>query len=123
MPWTNWACVCAIGIYQRRISPIKGYRCAHDVWFGSGGCSGYALQALKELPLGDALRATLRRLHFCRNIALAMSSPTLDPGSDREDTRGNDVPNTPVVIDPAAKRCLGQIAGQGVGCCLPAIFW
>ena len=33
---------------QRHLSPRKGFRCHHDVWYGVGGCSGCAIGALQR---------------------------------------------------------------------------
>ena len=56
----------AIRGYQRWLSPIKGFRCAHAVHHGGPGCSGYAMQAISEHGLFGALGAIRRRFRACQ---------------------------------------------------------
>jgi len=37
-----------IKLYQKFISPKKGYRCAHSVVHGGTGCSGAVIKIIKE---------------------------------------------------------------------------
>lgn len=36
-----------IGLYQKHLSPRKGYRCAHSLEHGGSGCSGAVLEILE----------------------------------------------------------------------------
>lgn len=113
--------VSLIRLYQRHLSPRKGFRCAHDVWYGAGGCSGCAIGALQRLPLWRALRATKRRMLFCRNIALTLGSVGMDLGDGGGRRLPSDSRTSPEPLHPSAKWCLTETAAQGAGCCLP--FW
>ncbi len=110
-----------IRLYQRHLSPRKGFRCAHDIWFETGGCSGYAINALQQLPLWGALRATKRRMLFCRNIALALANVGMDSGDVGGHRHLSDSRNPPEPLHPSAKWCLTETTAQGAACCLP--FW
>ena len=57
--------VSLIRLYQRHLSPRKGFRCAHDVWYGAGGCSGCAIGALQRHGALAGSYLTLRRLLRC----------------------------------------------------------
>jgi uncharacterized protein len=55
-----------IELYQRYISPRKGYVCACRVLHGGSGCSGFAKQAISELGISGGIRALKRRFEQCR---------------------------------------------------------
>ncbi len=55
-----------IGFYQRRISPYKGFRCAHAVLHGGPGCSGFAKSAIREHGLWRAVSLVRQRFRDCR---------------------------------------------------------
>jgi putative component of membrane protein insertase Oxa1/YidC/SpoIIIJ protein YidD len=56
----------AIRGYQRWLSPLKGFRCAHAVLHGGPGCSGYAASAIHAHGLIGALGAIRQRFRDCR---------------------------------------------------------
>jgi len=55
-----------IYLYQRWLSPRKGYRCAYSVLHGGTGCSGYAKAAIRERGLLAALPLVRARFRDCR---------------------------------------------------------
>ena len=57
--------VSLISFYQRRLSPHKGFCCAHRVWHGSESCSQYAREAVAENGLFRALPLLKKRLKEC----------------------------------------------------------
>jgi len=69
--------VSLIELYQRFVSPHKGFRCAHAAYHGGCSCS----QAVKQIVLADGLRKGLRqirqRFRDCQaaaaNIRVAMN--------------------------------------------------
>lgn len=63
--------VAAIGGYQRWVSPYKGFRCAHDVLYGQGGCSGFGKRAFARYPIRVAWSLLRLRLEACRMAAVA----------------------------------------------------
>jgi putative component of membrane protein insertase Oxa1/YidC/SpoIIIJ protein YidD len=66
-----------IGVYQRYISPHKGYRCAYRVHHGGQSCSEFARQAILADGVLEALPAFKQRLIECREAYAALR---LDPG-------------------------------------------
>ena len=60
----------AIGVYQRRLSPHKGFVCAYRVEHGDEtGCSGYAKRRIQEVGVWRALPDIRARLIACRKAA------------------------------------------------------
>ena len=68
-----------IGIYQRWISPRKGFRCAHSVLHGGPGCSGFAKQAIREHGLWRAISRTRQRFRDCRAAMQVLATQQADP--------------------------------------------
>lgn len=59
--------------YQRWISPVKGYRCAHAVLHGGPGCSGFAQQAIRAHGLWRGLALLRERFRHCRQAMLTLN--------------------------------------------------
>jgi putative component of membrane protein insertase Oxa1/YidC/SpoIIIJ protein YidD len=59
----------AIGVYQRYVSPHKGFCCAHRACTGGLSCSAYAKFALLELGFLRALPRIRQRLFDCSEYA------------------------------------------------------
>lgn len=55
----------AIAIYQRFISPYKGFRCAYAALTGCRSCSQLGARAIRRYGLWDGLRVLDGRLHKC----------------------------------------------------------
>ncbi|WP_425074420.1 membrane protein insertion efficiency factor YidD [Sagittula sp. S175] len=60
----------AIHVYQRWLSPHKGWRCAYSVQHGGTGCSGYAKHAIRDAGLFGALPDIRQRLQDCKAAAM-----------------------------------------------------
>ena len=60
------AALFGIFLYQRWLSPRKGYRCAYSVLHGGTGCSGYAKGAIRDHGLRAALPLVRARFADCR---------------------------------------------------------
>jgi putative component of membrane protein insertase Oxa1/YidC/SpoIIIJ protein YidD len=56
----------SIAIYQRYISPRKGWRCAYSVLHGGTGCSGYVQREIRENGWRAARRAAKKRFRECK---------------------------------------------------------
>ena len=69
----NAAAVLAIAGYQRWLSPYKGFRCAHDVLWHRGGCSGFGKRAFGRYPTLFAWDLLRRRFAECRLAALILT--------------------------------------------------
>jgi putative component of membrane protein insertase Oxa1/YidC/SpoIIIJ protein YidD len=58
----------AISLYQRYLSPYKGYRCAYAFHTGCASCSRLGFRAIRWRGLLDGLALLVRRLGRCRDI-------------------------------------------------------
>ena len=55
-----------ITVYQKQISPRKGFSCAHRVLYGSESCSQYTKRILSEHGVGRALPLIRQRFQDCK---------------------------------------------------------
>lgn len=78
--------VLAIDGYQRFMSPYKGFRCAHDVLHGQGGCSGYARRAILKHGVVEGLSLLRQRFAACKAAALTLQAIAPAPGSGQRTT-------------------------------------
>ncbi len=62
----------AIGFYQRRLSPLKGFSCAHRVRHGGDSCSQHIKGLVKELGPPAAVVPARERLGACREANEAL---------------------------------------------------
>lgn len=77
-----------IGLYQRHLSPRKGFSCAHRVLHGGTGCSGYAKSAIAEHGAVAALPLIRARFAACKSAhrqILAKEAVREDDESQDED--------------------------------------
>lgn len=75
--------VASIDLYQRNISPYKGYHCAYaQLHRGELSCSGYGRQAILDNGLLTGIKLLDRRFEFCGAAAdiLAKSNSNDDCG-------------------------------------------
>lgn len=75
----------SIDIYQRRISPRKGFSCAYRVAHGGTGCSGYIKQRIAEVGLIRAIPDIRARFAACRQ-----ASEDINGGRRRQRRGGRD---------------------------------
>ncbi len=84
-----------IGLYQKYVSPYKGFRCAHRVRHGGLSCS----EAVRAIVLEEGLwcgRSQIRqRFQDCRAVAMVLrvertnTSETSTPEATDEERRGD----------------------------------
>jgi uncharacterized protein len=55
----------AIRLYQKHISPYKGFACAYRVHLGRGSCSNLGLRAIRRYGLLAGIRILQQRLALC----------------------------------------------------------
>lgn len=117
----------AIRGYQRWLSPLKGFRCAHAVLHGGPGCSGYVASAIRARGLWGAAGAIRQRFQECR-AAYAVLHSTESGGQGHEEIgrkvnkslivkKDSDSPcaDAPCSGAPNTRSCIGEGAGH-VGC-------
>ena len=61
--------ILSIEAYQRRLSPRKGFRCAHRVLHGGDSCSQHIKRAIADLGLKKGLAAARIRFAACREAS------------------------------------------------------
>ncbi|BCM92259.1 hypothetical protein IAD21_04138 [Abditibacteriota bacterium] len=72
-PWSiNRLLVALIGVYQRHISPRKGWRCAYSVMHGGPGCSGFARESIEIYGWQAARPLVRQRFRDCHSAAQTM---------------------------------------------------
>lgn len=68
----------AINLYQRYISPRKGFICAHRVLHGGHSCSEAVKQAAAERGVSGAWEMGRRRFRECREAARLLPSRKIE---------------------------------------------
>ncbi len=63
-----------IAVYQRWISPRKGFRCAHSVLHGGPGCSGFAKETIRDVGLWRAIKMIRRRFKDCHTAMVTLAA-------------------------------------------------
>lgn len=58
--------VVAIGLYQKYLSPVKGFVCAHRVLHGGDSCSEYARRGIQTHGIRKGIDLLRKRLVECR---------------------------------------------------------
>jgi putative component of membrane protein insertase Oxa1/YidC/SpoIIIJ protein YidD len=64
--WINGFVDWAIGLYQRHLSPRKGFTCAHRKLHGGASCSGYFRELVTTEGFTNAIQPFQQRLIDCR---------------------------------------------------------
>jgi putative component of membrane protein insertase Oxa1/YidC/SpoIIIJ protein YidD len=101
------ATLSAVRVYQKHLSPRKGFSCAHRRLYGDVSCSQYFRQMVATYGLIDAIPLFQERLQECHqaNLSLraqhlrtghlrAQHSPQKPVGGNSEDGNSEDEPNT-----------------------------
>jgi putative component of membrane protein insertase Oxa1/YidC/SpoIIIJ protein YidD len=65
--------VLGIKFYQRYLSPIKGYRCAHGLLHGGQTCSAYVKTAFMTNSFGNAVQISRQRFRQCNQAYLILN--------------------------------------------------
>lgn len=92
--------------YRSRISPHKGFRCAHHAFHGTGSCSDWALGVLREGGLSHLIKYLPVRFAECRSAyALLYKNENHKSVAEEPGENGGDRQDS---------------AKKGVACCLSA---
>jgi len=57
-----------IRLYQRFLSPLKGYSCAYRVYTGKESCSAYGYQAIERYGVMTGYQLIRRRMYKCTHV-------------------------------------------------------
>lgn len=63
-----------IGVYQRFLSPIKGFNCAHHRLHRGDTCSNAIKKIIKEHPLIDLPKLSRERFRECKSASIELAS-------------------------------------------------
>lgn len=74
-----------IGLYQRFLSPHKGFRCAHAAWHGGPSCSWAVKDIVREHGVFAGLPRIRLRFMECRAAYASLSSADPAPNRQPED--------------------------------------
>ena len=104
---TRLAIVGGIEAYQRILSPVKGFCCAHRFVHGGVSCSEYVRRAVLRFGPVKAFALANRRFGRCREAYALLSEQA-----------GTDSGSTKMPDEPLAKVCVREVPGHVcVGCC------
>ncbi len=76
--WPSQVSVLLITGYQRYLSPLKGYSCAHRVLYGNESCSQYVKQTILGRGLSDAWPDSRQRFRDCRSAYVTIMASRND---------------------------------------------
>jgi putative component of membrane protein insertase Oxa1/YidC/SpoIIIJ protein YidD len=62
----NWIALATILIYQKYISPFKGFSCAYRAYTGQLSCSAHGYKSIERYGIFIGLKLIRRRLKKCR---------------------------------------------------------
>ena len=105
-----------IELYQRHVSPRKGFCCAHNYLHRRGSCSQFAKRVV--LRHGVVRFLSLMRLRFsaCRKAFLVLSMLSAETNNEKDETRRDRED------DGFAKYCAAEAAGNIACCALLSFF-
>ena len=95
-----------IGVYQRYVSPRKGYCCAYRACTGGRSCSSYAKRSIARAGLVGGLVLLRRRLKSCA-IAAASPDESDEPSAVETAVFGQ----CATAVHAGRKLCCGSIIG------------
>lgn len=105
----------AIGMYQRYISPHKGFCCAYRAHTGRRSCSAYALGIVDKVGAWALLKALPRQFARCKTAALAIALSQIE---DEKRNRWAEACDSSVDIGEIACDCSDTLnLGDGLGSC------
>jgi putative component of membrane protein insertase Oxa1/YidC/SpoIIIJ protein YidD len=114
-----------IDLYQQRISPNKGFVCAHNALHHEGGCSGFGKAAVAGYGVIKGIGLIAVRLAECAASATILQTSSLDPGSGRGEG-GRWPEHSPDYSEAtASSECLKgvgiEVLANSASCCLVAV--
>ena len=74
----------SIGVYQRYLSPRKGFTCAHNHLHGRGSCSQFGRRVVLKYGVLRFFRLLLLRFTACRDAAITLSAETPKEEHDKD---------------------------------------
>lgn len=75
-----------ISIYQKYISPYKGFACAHRVLHGGNSCSQHVKILLTEQDLQSAITLSRKRFQACKDARIILQSEKINSEDFEKET-------------------------------------
>ena len=66
-----------IGFYQRRLSPLKGFSCAHRILHKGTSCSSHAVELIGQVGVFGAVSGMWLRFAECRAAYMTLCNGTI----------------------------------------------
>ncbi|WP_109764878.1 membrane protein insertion efficiency factor YidD [Pleionea mediterranea] len=76
--------LCLIVLYQKYISPKKGYRCAHRVLHNGPSCSSYCADNLRRHGFIKSIAKMRWRFRECNEAAMELNERKKNPREKRK---------------------------------------
>jgi uncharacterized protein len=128
--WLKDLAVGLVEVYQRRISPFKGFRCAHRALRGGRSCSEHAKQVARRWGLWKLWPLLKRRLARCAEAkqlldceskqkpAAAAAEPEGEGWKAKAAECGMEIAGEACIEGcPVGMEALGHAARDGLGAC------
>jgi putative component of membrane protein insertase Oxa1/YidC/SpoIIIJ protein YidD len=100
-----------ISLYQKHLSPKKGYRCSHSLEHGGPGCSAAILEILESQGFLKGMSAIKLRFASCRDAAQERKNRKEREKKERKN--GGD--------SASGGCCITEGFGEAVETCIPDI--
>jgi putative component of membrane protein insertase Oxa1/YidC/SpoIIIJ protein YidD len=105
-----------ITAYQKYLSPLKGFSCAHRVLHCGESCSQYVKRTILERGLSDAWPESRQRFRDCRSAYLTIMASRND-GEEESDGSGRSKHNSVNNHNAGSSGCTLPDLGD-VACCV-----
>jgi len=106
----------AIAGYQKHLSPLKGFSCAHRLLHGGVSCSQYTKQVIAQEGLATALHKSRQRFQECKQanqiLRMRLSASENQPPEAEEP----EIPNPEVPGQQAASPEVRQSSSSNSNC-------
>jgi putative component of membrane protein insertase Oxa1/YidC/SpoIIIJ protein YidD len=100
----------SIGFYQRHLSPLKGFCCAHNHLHGRGSCSQFAQRVVLKFGVVRLIPLLKLRFRACRRAFATLSE------SGRKSQEGGSNSGKEISGEDIAKSCAAD-AAVNFACC------
>lgn len=117
--------VLAIAAYQRLISPLKGFRCAHRALYGGDSCSEHGKQILITYGVSSFIPLMKERFCACNDAWLQLQNQSHLPKDAVPSAESSDMSTDETNRYKDAQCCISSSAKNKVdaGCDAVACCW
>lgn len=77
-------------VYQRHLSPLKGFSCAYSKFYGTESCSEYFRKVVRDYGLVKAIPLFEQRLNECKLASATLRTYYLDKRSQLNNSNAAD---------------------------------